>query len=376
VAAAGGWFAAKRNRSRQGDAFWEYSQRFHNELKLLLSARESSVRFLENFSDGDSDAADTHIALGNLFRRRGEIDRAIAIHESITHKQDLAASVRAQAQYELAKDYDSAGLFDRSEAAFQTLIESGHLPDDAFAGLLQLHERQRDWHRAISVALQYEAATDQSLGQSLSHYYCELSLLEKKSAQPAAADSYLANARDNWSESPRVAILMAESALAKGEYVRAVKLYEKVESLRPELMPEIIDKRFDALRKAGDISLLNQFIHRIQAQRNAYSVIRTTRRVIAELKDEHTADRFFKDQIIKRPSLKGLRDWAHDQLVLSHPDERGKVQVICDLLDQVMEDKPGYRCQSCGYQGNVMYWRCPGCQSWDTVSTIIGVEGE
>ena len=74
--------------------------------------------------------------------------------------------------------------------------------------------------------------------------------------------------------------------------------------------------------------------------------------------------------------MRGLRDWAHDQLALSNPGERDKVQVICDLLDRVMEDKPAYRCQSCGFQGNVMHWRCPGCQSWDTVSTIIGVEGE
>jgi lipopolysaccharide biosynthesis regulator YciM len=94
------------------------------------------------------------------------------------------------------------------------------------------------------------------------------------------------------------------------------------------------------------------------------------------LYDADTADRFFKQQILKRPSLKGLRDWVHDQLTLSRPGEREKVQVICDLLDQVVEDKPTYQCHSCGFQGNVMHWRCPSCGSWDTVTTIIGVEGE
>ena len=120
----------------------------------------------------------------------------------------------------------------------------------------------------------------------------------------------------------------------------------------------------------------DHFLKRIYSQRNAYSVIRSTRAVIAERHNPQLADRFFKDQILKRPSLKGLRDWAHDQLELCKPDEREKVQVICDLLDNVVEDKPAYRCKLCGFQGNVMHWRCPSCEQWDSVSTIIGVEGE
>ncbi len=161
-----------------------------------------------------------------------------------------------------------------------------------------------------------------------------------------------------------------------GQYSQANDLYEQVEQQRPELIPEIIDKRFDVFQKAGDAAEFDSFLKRIHSQRNAYSVIRSTRQIIAERHSPQLADRFFKDQILKRPSLKGLRDWAHDQVELSKPGEREKVQVICDLLDKVMEDKPAYRCSSCGFQGNVMHWRCPSCGQWDSVSTIIGVEGE
>lgn len=376
VAAAAGWFAAKRSTSRQSDAFWDYSQRFHKELKQLLSARENSINFLDSFSDADSDAIETHIALGNHYRRRGEIDRAIVIHENTIARSDLQPQLRAQAQLELANDYDAAGLLDRSEEAFKNLIASGELQVDGFDGLLQLLERQRDWTKAIEIALQCETATGRSLTHRVSHYYCELALLQRNAGRTDEASILLGKALEHWPECPRAHILLAESALASGEYVRAVDLYEQVEQLRPELMPEIIDNRFKALRKAGDLSLLNDFLQRIQSERNAYSVVRTTRHVIAELHGERLADRFFKDQILKRPSMKGLRDWAHDQLALSSDGERDKVKIICDLLDSVMEDKPVYRCQSCGFQGNVMHWRCPGCQSWDSVTTIIGVEGE
>lgn len=376
IAAAAGWYAAKRSMARRGEAFWKYSQQFHDELGQLLSAKDSSVQFLDSFSHGERDAVETHIALGNLYRRRGEIDRAIVIHENLIGKQDLDADMRAQARFELARDYDSAGLLDRSENAFQAVIASGQCMREAYEGLLHLHERQQDWQRAIEVALQCEQDTGDSLAHSLSHYHCELAVLAIKSDERSESRRLLSKALDHWPQCPRAYILLAQSALDACEYSEAIRLYDEVESLRPELIPEIIENRFDAYLGLGEMVQVEQFINRLQSQRNAYSVIRITREIIARLKDERTADRFFKDQILKRPSLKGLRDWAHDQLALSSPGERDKVKVICNLLDQVMEDKPAYRCHSCGFQGNVMHWRCPSCQSWDTVSTIIGVEGE
>jgi len=171
-------------------------------------------------------------------------------------------------------------------------------------------------------------------------------------------------------------MMLATLALYALEHTRANELYERVENLRPELMPEITDRRFEKLLASGDDKQLDNFLRRLQAQRNAYSVICSARKTIEERHEVQLADRCFNDQILKRPSLEGLRDWAHDQLALSKPGERGKVQVTCNLLDKVVEDKPAYRCSSCGFQGNVMHWRCPRCGQWDTVSTIIEVEGE
>ena len=121
---------------------------------------------------------------------------------------------------------------------------------------------------------------------------------------------------------------------------------------------------------------LHTFVKHIRNQRNAYSVVRKTRDVIEQIDGRDAADKFFKAQVLKRPSLKGLRDWVSDQVPLSRPGEREKVQVILQLLDQVTEDKPTYQCSHCGFQGNVLHWRCPSCGTWDSVRTIIGVEGE
>lgn len=381
VAAATGWFAAKRSearsRSQSSKALWDYSSEFHEGLKGLLSDQaDLPADIFNTTSDSASSAADTHIALGNHFRQRGDMERAVFMHQSVVDNEELSDDIRASARFELAQDYDSAGLMDRSEAAFKALIESGHRIPDAYQSLLQLHERESDWQQAISVAEAAEQQLGDSLGWRIAHYYCELAAESIKSGETADADDYLNKALSHDNTCARGLMMLADLALENAQYAQANELYEQVEQQRPELIPEIIDRRFEVFQKAGNSSEFDSFLKRIHSQRNAYSVIRSTRQIIAERHNPQLADRFFKDQILKRPSLKGLRDWAHDQVELSKPGERDKVQIICDLLDKVMEDKPAYRCSSCGFQGNVMHWRCPSCGQWDSVSTIIGVEGE
>lgn len=377
VAAAAGWFSARRSSARSSKAFWDYTSDFHQGLNVLLSEHEDkSTPLFSQLSGTDRDIADTHIALGNHYRRRGDMERAVRMHQSVIDNAELSDELRAAARFELASDYNSAGLLDRSVAEFQVLIASGHCVKDAYQSLLQSHERESDWQLAITVASNAARDTGETHGWRIAHYYCEIAQQAMKEGDISQARECLDKATENDEGCARAWLMLAALAYEATEYEQANALYERVEQLRPELMPEIIDKRFDVLRNASDDTQLDNFLKRIHSQRNAYSVIRSTRQVIEERHDAKLADRFFKDQILKRPSLKGLRDWAHDQLLLSKPGERDKVQVICDLLDKVVEDKPAYRCSSCGFQGNVMHWRCPRCAQWDTVSTIIGVEGE
>lgn len=377
IAAMAGWFAAKRSDARRPDAFWDYTKIFHQGLNVLLSEQQAKGQDLFEDPSGTSrDIADTHIALGNLYRRRGDMERAVLLHQGVIDKDELPGDIREGAKFELARDYRSAGLLDRSEQVLRELLDSQYRREDAYESLLQLHEQEADWQQAISVAIEFDRMTDRKLGPRIAHYFCELAVQARKREQQTDANELLRQAVRHHAECARALMMQASMALESGDFNRSLALYDRVESLRPELMPEIIDTRFDALKAAGDQQRLLGFVKRIRDQRNAYSVIRRTRQVIAELHSDALADRFFKDQILRRPSLKGLRDWAHDQVELSKPGERNKVQVICDLLDQVVEDKPLYRCNSCGFQGNVMHWRCPGCGRWDSVSTIIGVEGE
>ncbi len=377
VAAIAGWFAAKRNSRKHPEALWDYSSQFHAGLNVLLNdTNEKPENLFSEFSGIDNDTADTHLALGNLYRRRGEVDRAIVMHQSLVDNSGLNSQIRAAARYELARDYDSAGLLDRSEAVFRKLLENGERKADAYESLLQLNEREKDWAAAIKLAEEGEAATGEARPVLVAHYYCELAQEALDSGYTDEAKTLLSKAQAHSTQNARANFMLASLAYDNKEYAEAIKHYAVVEQERPELMPEIINPWFESLSCLQDDDALRRFVDHVRARKNAYSVIHSTRNAIEKLDGVQQADVFFIDQILKRPSLKGLRDWAHDQLDKSKPEEREKVQIMCRMLDQVVEDKPGYLCSNCGFTGNEFHWRCPSCGTWDSVHTIIGAEGE
>jgi len=377
VAAAAGWFAGRRSTASRPEAFWNYSTDFHESLNELLNhTGELPSSLFDKLSNTERDTADTHLALGNLYRRRGDTNRAILLHESLLDRPELGEQVHSAALLALAQDYDSAGLLDRSELTLRKLIKTNKRLPEAYAGLQALHERESDWMLAIDVADETQRVTAVDRSSLIAHYYCELASKASTEGNVEDAKKYANKALERSEQCARAHMLLAEIASSHGDNNQALNHYAQVESLRPELMPDIIDARFDALIKNGDESVLRTFIDRIRDRRNAYSVVRTTREVIEKIDGLEKADRFFKKQLLQRPSLKGLRDWAQDQVAISKPDEREKVQIIFSMLDKIVEDKATYQCGRCGFLGNELHWRCPSCSKWDSVQPIIGLEGE
>ncbi|MFT5894405.1 MAG: lipopolysaccharide biosynthesis regulator YciM, partial [bacterium] len=261
IAAAAGWIAAKRSDARKTRAFWDYTSEFHQGLNVLLSDKQATpVDLFHNATSADRNTAETHIALGNHYRQRGDMERAVFMHQSVLDNEELDEEVRAAARFELARDYDSAGLLDRSEAEFKELIKSEHRISDAYQSLLQLHERESDWDQAIKVALDAERNTESHVGRKIAHYYCELASESIKQGASEMASTQLAKALEHDVTCARASMMLAELALEAKHFSQASTLYERVEALRPELMPEIIDRRFDVLRQAGDDAEFDRFL--------------------------------------------------------------------------------------------------------------------
>lgn len=403
VAAGAGWLAGRRSAPSMArpEGHWDYAKQFHQGLSDLFNDREAVDEALfdtlGNEPGGDDDprsqrmgnaalrdTADTYLALGKLFRRRGDVERAIQLHEALIEREGIDDATRADARYELARDFESAGLLDRSEAVFRDLVERGERVDDAYGNLLELLESQHDWSRATELASEI-ASSDAISANSpvasgvrsrLAHYACELSKEAASAGYEEQADQLLVTALQHDDTSARAHRMRADRALAAGKPDEALTHYDAVSEARPDLMPEIIDAQFRALERLGDEARTESFIKHLAGRRNAYSVIRRTREAVASRDGSDAANRFFKEQIVKRPSLRALRDWARDQLESPRTKEPDKVATVVAMLDGVIEDKPAYQCGHCGFRGNTLHWRCPSCGIWDSVSTIIGAEGE
>lgn len=401
VAAGAGWLAGRRSDPFKPEGYWDYATQFHQGLSDLFNDREAVDEALFDTLGSDAedkddprthrmgsaamrDTADTYLALGKLFRRRGDVERAIQLHEALIAREGIDDATRADARCELARDFESAGLLDRSEEVFRELVDRGERVDDAYASLLELLESQHDWTRATELAKEIAAsdavAPDSELAQGvharLAHYACESSQEASAAGYGEQADTLLAAALEHHPPSARAHRMCGDRALVAGRAMDAFDHYESVEAARPDLMPEIIDAQFRALAAIGDDSRTQAFIDDLADRRNAYSVIRRTRQEIEQRDGAEAANQFFKEQIVRRPSLRALRDWARDQLDSPRTKERDKVATVVAMLDGVIEDKPAYQCGHCGFRGNVLHWRCPSCGSWDSVSTIIGAEGE
>jgi len=405
VAAGAGWLAGRRAESARPEAFWEHTRNFHQGLSELFNDRAAVDEDAEDLLDGlagrnvdpdsgrpivDRDTAETHIALGNLFRRRGDTERAILLHESLLAHGELPDGVRADARYELARDYESAGLLDRSQAVFRVLIERGERVDEAYLALLELHESEHDWAQAGTVAHEWLAriaagppggdasadALTRITPARLAHYRCEQADEASRNGDRDAADALLDRALEHDPDHGRAHLMRARRALERQRPGEALAHFEAVEAARPDLLPDFIEQRFAAFAAQDDKAALEAYLEGLRKRRNAYTVIKHAREVIEAREGTTAANRFFKDQIVRRPSLRALRDWARDQVDSPRTKEPEKVAIVVAMLDRVVEDKPAYLCAHCGFRGNVLHWRCPSCGQWDTVSTIIGVEGE
>ncbi len=379
VAFVFGWWGGRRvgtDRTDSREFPGNESNYFRGLNYLINEQQDKAVELFVGISEMDQEMTDTQLALGNLFRRRGEFDRAIKIHQSLVDRTDIQSPANSAALLELAHDYTSSGLLDRAEVLYRQLLNRGQHMENAYDALISIYEREKDWQQAITLAEEGQKVTGQYRQIQLGHYFCELAERAIEENDRDKARGYLKKALHVHPASARANILRGDLAMKRGDYNRAVECYMAVEKQNPELSPEIITPLLSSYYESGNHSELRDYIGQIRERYNSYSVIKTTSEMIERLDGKAEADTFFKQQVLKRPSLKGLRDWAQGELKKSKPGEKEKVAIIIDMLDSVVEDKPAYVCSDCGFKAKTLHWQCPSCGNWDSVRTVIGAEGE
>ena len=333
-------------------------------LDYLVS--EQPDRALDMFlklMDANADTIETHFALGALYRRRGEVERAIRIHQNLLAREALAPEHREQALLALAQDYLRAGLLDRAEELFLKVSEVPRLRVSALSALRGVYERQHEWQQALGtyrLLARIKAAPPKRVA---AHYLCELAALAIERGAIDAARSLLRQAREETSPFPRAAVLRAQIAERAGDLALAERLLRAALAESPNLLQEELPhlsrlvgaERRDALlaelaaaAQVRDIGELRQLVFAAVAAGMAQAApLRTAIETV-----------FAKDETLRAVWQAG----------------EARLERIGEEIGALLAHAERYRCSECGFSGRSFYWHCPACQSWETFETYAVVK--
>ncbi|MEP6390217.1 MAG: lipopolysaccharide assembly protein LapB [Halioglobus sp.] len=336
--------------------------------------------YVSNF-EVSSETLEAHITIGKVLRKRGEVDRAIRIHQNILSLPDLSQLRVHEAHLELARDYVAAGLLDRAEQLFLDLAQESPLQRrPSLRHLQEVYQSERDWPKAIAVAralLSSDQPNDareitapgQPVTVALSHYHCELATQALKANDEALARRELGEALAQDAQCARASLLLGELELRAGNVKRAVSSLRKIRQQNPDFIVESIPLLRQCYETTGDTSTLQTYL------RDCLDAAPTAPLVLAIAEDlqqssgEAAAAEFLSSQLADRPSLRGLQRLIGMQLASAEGAIRGNLAVLQVLVERLIEERPGYRCGNCGFSGTQLHWSCPSCKHWSTMKT-------
>jgi lipopolysaccharide biosynthesis regulator YciM len=360
---ARGWDARQRRRELEG------SQKvYYQGLNFLLNEQhDKAIDAFIAAVQQDPDTSELHLALGNLFRRRGEYERAVRVHQHVLGRADLPKSDRDRAQHGLAQDYLKAGLFDRAEAAYQALAGTSFDTESRLA-LLDLHERSRDWKAAVGVAEQLETSGAGSFASRIAHYWCELALEADAARQPEAAADALAHARAAAPGDARPLVLAGEQAAARGDHAEALRLWNTLMAVRPAAFNLVAGRYAASARANGDVAGALARLQALYEKTPTLDLLET----LASLQPDDDARR---DKLLAH--LRDHPTLAAAQAMLAvapaSPESTaagglGTVEAaaVRDAVRRAARPLHRYRCAACGFEAEHYFWQCPGCLGWDT----------
>jgi lipopolysaccharide biosynthesis regulator YciM len=335
---------------------------------------EQPDRALEVFTrmvDVNTETVEIHFALGSLFRRRGEVDRAIRVHQGILDRPQLEPVQREQALLELAIDYLRAGLLDRSEDLYLKLTESRHHRAAALQALIGIYEQQHDWQQAINVHRQLGAIGGDVQPSAIAHYHCELAAGARGAGRIEEARRLLREARHEQRRFPRAAILRAEIARDAGDHALASRLLLLALEREPALLLEVLPRLYTCGQSLRTHEPLNAAIDSFRRNRRPAHELASAL-ILADVFDEPNALGAVRDYVLSDGLLRELAQPLDSSNVL----DDATLRRVARLLGRVLSRNPRYRCGECGFASHAWFWQCPGCKSWDSLRPQLDAAGE
>ncbi len=378
VAAFSGWILGRRRSERtSGARVSELSTSYFRGLNYLLNEQQDkAIEVFLKLAEINRDTVETHLALGNLFRRRGEVDRAIRVHQHLIARPNLSEAEKTVALLELGEDYMRAGVLDRAETLFSDLVAMGALVPPALKHLIAIYQHERDWSKAIEHAERLQQAIGDSQGATIAQFYCELAEQARARGDRDAARARVADAFRVEPDCVRACMIDGHIESAAGSLDTAIGSFERVAQLDIDYVPEILSPLLDCYARAAQMQRAEEFLGGIIERYHGVSPVLALAKLYASTRGEAAAAEFLNRVLRERPSVRALMALIDVNLHTASGAARENFLILRDLTHKLVEGKAMYRCRKCGFGAKAHHWQCPSCKSWSTVRPIHGVVGE
>lgn len=315
----------------------------------------------------DPQTIELHFALGSLFRRRGEVERAIRMHQNLVERPDLQEEQKVAALFELAQDYLKAGLLDRAEELFLKLDRTPYA-EPALKFLLEIYQQEKDWQKAIGSAEKLESVTSRSHQKEIANFYCEMASSEMMHSRPQAAAPHLAAALSHHRLCVRANVLLGDIEASLGNRKEAVDAWKRIESQNPAFLALVAERIYNAYkdmdRVEEGLNLLRGYLEKYPSLDALNVVFQAT----LELQGADQAYRLVRAELQRTPTLLGLDKLLEAQLLEAPIERRRDLELIRGLVNQHTQSLAMYKCDNCGFRARQYYWHCPACGAWETYS--------
>ena len=390
VAAASGWFMASRKYTKSTSGFSvpkfsnskytkgsakdsESSKSYANQciqgLNYLLSEQsDKAIQLLVEMVDIDEDTVETHLVLGSLFRRRGEVDRAIRIHQNVIARPSLSVEQRNAAMLQLGIDYLKSGLLDRAESILLQLADSGSGNPEVYRYLRNLYEQEKEWETAVKMAKLLQKSCKVPQHSRIAHYYCELVEQCVRSKKMDLANSTVKRALASDPECIRAHIQAGDISAAQENGKAAIKHFRVALEKDRNFSPIVLKHLHDLFRKKDLLPQFPAFVHEYADYRHDAAARFFLIKTHLALGDTEEVDELLHEEL--------SREEASPYIIKSYLEKmrdttKGEIQASFEALGRVLDSRlssnMACHCTHCGFESNTVFWQCPGCQSWGSV---------
>lgn len=363
-----GWLAARIDIKQMLFESSALPRSYFQGLNFLLNEQQDKA--IEAFIEVvkvDPQTIELHFALGSLFRRRGEVDRAIRMHLNLIERVDLDEDKKQQALFELAQDYLNAGILNRAEELFLKLQATSY-GNAALNFLLELYQKEKDWFKAIDVTQRLTVLSGQPHGKEAAFFYCELAAAELTHQQVDAARIHLEQALEANPQSVRATMMLGDMENTAQHFANAIEIWLRIEQQNQQYLPLVAERLLQAYRQIGRV---DEGIGKLQGyliKHPSLDLMNILFDAILQRDGSEAAYRLVRDELQRNPTLLGLDKLLEAQLLGASIEHRADVEMVKNLVHQRTRSLAMYRCANCGFKARQFYWHCPACHGWETYS--------